>query len=156
MSIDDYEAALHLVQEHPELAEFVGPRDELVIRAAEQALGISFPPTYRRYLAELGAGNFGSSEIYGVIEADFAESGIPDGIWYTLRQRREHGLPERLVIIASNEYGPLLCLDLGATPAGAEAPVVLYDGEISAGEPQTETVAQDFGTFFLQEVKVQL
>jgi antitoxin YobK len=156
MSMDDYEAARQVVQKHPELADFVGPRDEAMIRSAEQALGISFPPPYRRFLAEFGAGSFGSSEIDGVITAGFAQGSVPNGIWYTLREREELGLPERLVIITQSGYGPLLCLDLGTSPDGTEAPVVLYDGEISDGEPLTEPVAEDFGAFFHEEVESQL
>ncbi len=38
------------------------------------------------YLKTFGAGNFGAQEIYGIINADFENSSVPDAIWYTLTE----------------------------------------------------------------------
>lgn len=43
---------------------FAGPREASLVAAAEVALGVALPPTYRRFVTELGAGNAGSREFY--------------------------------------------------------------------------------------------
>jgi antitoxin YobK len=50
---------------------------------------VRFPPTYRRFLLEYGAGNVRSTEIYGVMDDDFENSSVPDAIWHNLTTRRE-------------------------------------------------------------------
>src|SRR5437764_12396518 len=89
MPVSDYEEATELIAEHRVLADFVVPRDEALVGAAEEALSVQFPPSYRRFLREFGAGSFGGQEIYGVIDdADFEHSSIPDAVWNTLSLRR--------------------------------------------------------------------
>jgi hypothetical protein len=56
----DYGAARALIAEHPDLADFDGPKDEQLVAAAEQLLGLSFPADYRNFLLEFGAGSFGA------------------------------------------------------------------------------------------------
>src|SRR5262249_46923832 len=97
MSIDAYEEAAQIIRSNPDKGRFIGPRDASVVEAAEAAIGRPFPSTYRRFVSELGAGNFGPFEVFGVIDADFEDSSVPDGIWYTLTER-EDGMPENLVV----------------------------------------------------------
>lgn len=59
MSDADFQQALRIVDENPGRAAFVGGRDEMLVAEAERALGVEFPPSYRRFLEELGAGSFG-------------------------------------------------------------------------------------------------
>ncbi len=85
MSMADLAEALALIQAHQDDAHFVGPREEGLITAAETALGITFPPLFRRFISELGAGGIGSEETYGVISDNFTSGRVPNGIWLTLR-----------------------------------------------------------------------
>jgi antitoxin YobK len=156
MSMADLERALALIKEHKDQASFVGRRPKLLIRAAEKALGLKMPPSYRRFLNELGAGNFGAAEIYGIVNADFERSSVPDGVWFTIRARDEDKLPKELVVIGA-EDDEITCL---AVPAGAaatdEAEVVV----INAGEDKeragTRTIAPDFGSYLLTRVEEEL
>ena len=66
-----------------------GKQSEEIIVSAEKKIGYHFPPTYRNFLIKYGAGNIGSSEIYGVISRDFENSSIPDAVWYALKMRKE-------------------------------------------------------------------
>ena len=52
----ELEVGLRLVAQHPDASFFIGSRDEELVKAAEAALGLAFPPTYRRFVRELGAG----------------------------------------------------------------------------------------------------
>ena len=62
---DDYEKALALMNKYPESQHFVGARSETVGEAAEKRLDLKFPPSYRTFVLEFGAGNFGAFEVYG-------------------------------------------------------------------------------------------
>jgi hypothetical protein len=149
----DLERAFALIHEHPDQASFEGPRPKILVRAAEKALGLRLPPTYRRFVAELGAGNLGSAEIYGVIDADFERSSVPDAIWATLRAREDDCLPADLVIL-DEEDGELTCLQV--RPEDEEGPVLrLYAGE-DEDRRGSEVVAPDFGAYLLGRVEEAL
>ena len=145
MGMSDLERALELVEQQPEECCFVGPRDEGLVAAAEEALGVRFPPTYRAFLYRLGAGNVGAEEIYGVIDMDFLDSGVPDGIWMTLRARREWDLPPAMVVVYFDGGTDYSVLDI----AGAvEAPVRRWRPGVSKPGDDLSEVAADFGSFF--------
>jgi len=153
MSMKDFEEALRLIAENEDQADFVGPRDAALVDKAERTLGIEFPPSYRRFLLELGAGNFGAFEIYGVIDEDWDESSVPDGIWYTLNERAESDLPRHLLIIAAAGDGPLYCLRLGKEK---EPPVIYYSPGLEEEEQDAEIAAESFGAFLLEGVRDEL
>ena len=149
----ELERAFALIAAHPEQASFEGPRPKILVRAAEKALGLALPPTYRRFVGELGAGNLGCAEIYGVIDADFERSSVPDAIWATLRAREHDCLPADLVIVG-DEDGELACLQVRA--GAEEGPVLrLYAGE-DEERRGSEVVAPDFGTYLLSRVEEAL
>jgi hypothetical protein len=153
MSMEDYEAAAALIKAHPEEADFAGPREPSVVEAAERALGVTFPPSYRRFLLEYGAGGFGSMEIFGVIDDNFETGPVPDGIWLTLSERQEAPpLPDDLVVVSYVGDGTLECLHVGA--GAVEAPVVFFEPGLRAEEQQPYDVeAEDFGRFLLKGVR---
>lgn len=149
--MEEYESATALIRANPSLAQFVGPRDPAVVEAAEEALGHTFPAAYSRFLREFGAGNFGPFEVYGVIDDDFEDSTVPDGIWFTLTEREESGLPEHLAVVGDSGDGALYALDLSRSPA--EAPVVLHEPGAPAEAQSKEILYPDFGTFLLDGVR---
>ena len=149
MPESDYEHAAELVAGHPDLADFVGARDEELVRAAEAALGVRFPPSYRRFLRELGAGSFGGQEIYGVIHADFENSGIPDAVWNTFSLRNDGDIPPDLVAIYATGDGEQLCVQSGSS----ETPILaIWPGS----DEEPEVVATDFGAWFREIVEDEL
>jgi SUKH superfamily protein len=153
MSMKDLVEALRLIEENENQADFAGPRDPALIDKAEKALGIKFPPSYRQFLLRLGAGNFGAFEIYGVIDDDWEDSSVPDGIWYTLNEREESDLPRHLLIIAAAGDGPLYCLKLGKEK---EPPVIFYSPGLEEEEQESELAADNFGAFLLEGVRDEL
>lgn len=153
MSMADLERALALIEEHPEQASFVGPRAKFLVRTAEKALGLALPPTYRRYVAALGAGNLGGAEIYGVIDADFERSAVPDAVWATLRAREEGDLPADLIVL-NDEDDQLTCLRV--RPGDEEGPVLRIDTGEDEERRGTEIIAPDFGAYLLNRVEEEL
>jgi hypothetical protein len=158
MSMAKVEQALALTRAKPEKCDFVGPRSEELIQAAEAALGFRLPPMYRRFVSELGAGGAGSSEIYGVIDANFLSGPFPDGIWLTLNMRENPGfaLPISMVIVGEDGYGGYYVLDTANAGQDGEPSVQMWEPWHTGSVDTLEFIAPDFGTWFLYEVRFGL
>src|SRR5437660_12555673 len=107
MSMADYQKAKAIIVANKAEAQFAGPRTDALVKSAEDTLGVVFPPTYRGFLLDYGAGNLGWAEFYGVVNKDFLNSSIPDGVWSTLIQRQRRRLPRNFVIIGDAGTGEL-------------------------------------------------
>jgi len=147
--MDSYEIAVRRIRENLAPADFVGPRSEELVKSAEAALGLTFSPTYRRFLLEFGAGAFGSQEIYGVLGDNFRSSGVPDGIWFTLLEREQAGLPRHLVIVYDMGDGEWLCLNRSIKDSSDESPITAFQPGFSAEAQSNEVVSENFGSFLL-------
>ncbi len=130
----------------------MGPRKESLVAAAEAALGITFPPTYRRFVRELGAGAIAGEEFYGVVGGDFVNSAAPDVVWVTLNARVEYGLAHAHVYIYNLGDGTGAYLDTARIDISGECPVVAKHSVPRVDEP-VEHMASDFGAFFYTTIK---
>jgi hypothetical protein len=148
MSIEKYKIAHELIKEAGG-GNFNGPKLEPLVAMAETALALRFPPSYRRFLLDLGCGNFNGLEIYGVINTNFETSAVPNGIWLTLKKRRTIGLDVKYVIVSDNGGGNYYALDTKSVDDAGEARVVL----LSVDGRNSEPVADSFGDFLLEAVK---
>lgn len=147
MSMIDYEHAKALIRKNGG-GDFIGWRpDEWVVKA-EQLLGISFPSTYRRFLREFGCGGLRSEYFYGIVDADLLRGPVPNGIWLTLDERKVAGLSPSMVIVQSGGDGSWYAIDTAQRNTESESPVLLLDVNCRP----FETVAEDFGRFFLDRV----
>lgn len=126
---------------------FSGPKSDKLIDKAQETLGVNFPNSYKEFLREYGCGSVEGIEIYGLIDGDFLNSGVPDAVWVTL-QERKLGLPNNLVIVYSTGYGPVFALDTAKFDDIGECPVVSY-----VGVSECEKVADSFAEFLLSELK---
>lgn len=152
MSMEDLNRSLRYAAEHPDEADFEGPRDESLVASAEEALGLRFPPTYRRFLRACGAGDMGAREYYGVIDDNWSTPGPPDAIGTTLDEREQWDLPEPFVIIAATGDGSWYVLDTEQTDQHGENPVLIWTSNASSLDDPPERVADDFGAFFSEAV----
>jgi hypothetical protein len=152
MTIQDYEMAKELMKSSSKISTFIGPRDEELIENAEKTLSVSFPKTYRKFLQEFGSGGLGSFEIYGLVNENFINSGIPDVVWLTTKGREEWKLPKYLIPIYDLGDGELFCIDL-RTATGVEKEIVAYIPGYSSNDEKLEKVADDFGELFLNLIK---
>lgn len=152
MNSQPYIKALSIIEQHPELCGFCGGVSEEVVVKAEEKLDLRFPGDYRDFLLRFGAGNFGSMDVYGIIDDDFDDSGIPDAVWYTTRLREEVGLLRSLVAIHDTGGGEIFCLDISKPNAPIVAYAIGYDLEVQT----YEVIANDFGEFLLDRVEFVL
>lgn len=153
MSMADLQEALRLIAGNASRGFFAGPRDPALVAAAERALGGDLSPTYGEFVKKLGAGNFGTFEIYGVVDDEFEDSSVPNGVWLTLNERRENGLSSKLIIVGSTGDGDYYCIE---QRGGEESPVIVCQTGVPLERQHGEEVAQDFGEFLLYRVRDEI
>jgi hypothetical protein len=147
MPMQDLDRALALIAEHGGEGSFAGPADDRTIERAEDLLGVTFPPTYRRFLERLGAGDILGEEFYGIVDEDL-EDPLPNAVGLALDERKHGSLPDHLLPIYALGDGTIFGLDFNAS-AGGEAAVVSWHADPQAG---TKTEARDFGSFLLRVI----
>jgi hypothetical protein len=145
--MDDLERGLRLVAEHSERARFVGPRDPALVASAEAAIGLRFPPSYRRFVTELGAGSIAGEEFYGVIGEDWTAS-PPDAVGLTLKDHRNGDLPSHYIVVGDTDEGERYALDTSEAGGDGEHPVYIVTPGVDAEDAPPERVADDFGSYF--------
>lgn len=148
MSIQKYQQARKLI-ESAGGGDFEGAKPEPLVANAEAALGLAFPPSYRRFLLEMGCGNINGLEIFGLINYNFENSTVPNGIWLTLNERRGIGLDPAYVIVGVGGDGTYYSLDTRQVDSAGEAPVI----RLSVDGKHREKVADSFGDYFLEAVR---
>jgi antitoxin YobK len=151
MTMADLEAALNLVGAST-LAAFHGPQPEARVQSAEKALGTTLPPTYRRFVRELGAGFCGGLELFGITGEPGQTDSAHDTVHRTLEERT-YGLPPDMIIVAETGMGEFYVLDLAQSDEQGEGPVVIVpfpSPDLPSSE--SEHVAVDFGAFLLDRI----
>ena len=156
MSVETYQKAKQIISAQTDIADFVGGRSNDLISMAENELNLKFTGLYLDYLQTFGAGNFGAEEIYGIINDDFENSSVPDGIWYTLTERKEANLPNNLLVIYDTGSEELFCLDFNNLDDKNEPRVVSFVPGMQLESQTYEIIANDFGDFLLDLVKEEL
>ncbi len=153
MSIEDFVATAQIIADHDEASRFRGEQPDELVERAEAALGIKLPPSYRAFVRQLGAGHIAGEEFYGVTSDDFVDSSVPNGIWLTLTERQDSGLPDPFVIVYEDDEGDYYALDSSRDAGGGEYPVVRWTPGGSEPGDDLEIVASDFGSFFRETVQ---
>jgi hypothetical protein len=135
--------------------EVAGPVPEAAISAAEEALGVTFPPSYRTFLRTFGGiaipAHLGVvHEFVGVASPSSARPTPEDDVVRrTLAARAERKLADHLVVVGMGaEFQEWFCLDVSRPRPNGECPVLLYDPRDNALDQQ---FYDDFGQM-LQEV----
>ncbi|WP_010531764.1 SMI1/KNR4 family protein [Lentibacillus jeotgali] len=156
MSLETYQKAKQIILAEEDIADFVGGCTSDLKRLAEEKIGLKFAGLYLDYVKTFGAGNFGSQEIYGIIHDDFENSSVPDAIWYTLTERREIDLPNNLLIIYDTGSDGLFCLDYDQLDENGEPIIVSFTPGVELESQTYEIIANDFGDFLLDLVKLEV
>lgn len=150
----NYEKAKSLILENIDMMDCFGNCPNDIIDLAEKELGIKYPRDYRDFIRNFGAGNFGSSEIYGVFREDFLNSGVPDSVWITLLERKDSNLPKYLIIIYALGNEELFCFDYHNLNLNGEPKIVSFVPNKNSSFH--EIVYDSFGDFLLDIVTTEL
>ena len=140
--------AAEIIDANPELAEFVGgvPFEEVWV--AENALGVTFPGSYREFLQRYGSGAFAGRPVYGLGVPD---DDLPNVVWATEALRKaDDFFPGDLVVIQGTGEGDILCLATARMKEDGECPVVQWIPEMSFEEQMFEVVNKTFAGFLLR------
>jgi len=130
-----------------EYPDFGPPASEDMIQAAEQYLGLRFPPSYREFLALAGCGSFSGREFYGITPGGIEATAIPSVTFATMDERR-HGLPAHFVLFEDPGTDEQYVLDTQDLSREGEAPVKVWRPASDRGS--LAVVASDFGTYLLR------
>jgi hypothetical protein len=113
-----------LEADDPSLVRFLAPASEELIRAAEERLGLRFPPDYRAFLAACGAAQLGTREIYGLGDSLDTIDGL-NVVWHTEQARQYRDLPPSNIVLSSWDDQTLeIARVVDETGAPVDGPVV--------------------------------
>ena len=148
-TIELVERVRRRLKENENPIQIGGPVSEAQITAAEEALNVTFPPSYRTFLRTFGG--LAIPPHLGIVH-DFMgvmEEAASDVVQRTLTARVERNLAENLVVVGlgaqSQEW---FCLDVSRENAAGEYPVVMFDAKDNSVDQQ---FYEDFGQM-LEEV----
>jgi hypothetical protein len=147
MSMHDCELAVQVIRANASQSDFEGGKDVALIEAAESAIGLRFPPTYRRFLLEYGCGSIAGREFCGIIDGNVEHSSIPNGVWLTLMMRRQARLPNHLVLVAEMGDVGYYAIDTSRQTEEGESPVVLWWPSLGTAADKRPEISPDFGGF---------
>jgi hypothetical protein len=155
-TIELVERVRRRLRENESTCEIAGPVSEAAITAAEDALGVTFPPSYRTFLRTFGG--IAIPAHLGVVHHFVGVASQPTGaegtvqddvVGRTLAARAERKLGEHLVVVGMGaEFQEWFCLDASRPTSDGEYPVLLYDARDNALDQQ---FYDDFGQM-LEEV----
>lgn len=137
-----------IIKSNPTLASFIGNINPDLISFAEQTLEIKFPPSYREFLGELGAGSFAGEEFYGITDSNFESSTIPNGIWLTLQFRQQKDFPHSFIVVYTYGEGTYCCIDTSRIDEHNESPIVAWVPGFSKAGDKLELISKNFKLFF--------
>ncbi len=147
-TIELVERVRRRLTEHDRPFQIAGPVPESAINAAEEALGVTFPPSYRTFLRTFGG--IAIPKHLGIVH-DFVgvDTTTTDVVARTLSARAERKLGEHLLVVGMGAQDQeWFCLDASRPTSSGEYPVLLYDARDNALDQQ---FYEDFGQM-LQEV----
>ncbi len=148
--MDNIDELIDRIRENGDDVWIAGPQSEQAIAELERALGVKLPPTFRQFLLRFGSFRILDSNVSGIIDNKPLARGAGRLYWDTQCFRREHELPDHLLVVQADEDAPY-CLDTSATTRGGEFPLICYDLQ----SRQMERMAPNFGAWFLEWLTLQ-
>ncbi|MEV7549764.1 SMI1/KNR4 family protein [Amycolatopsis sp. NPDC089917] len=145
MSLEASERLIELIRANAGIANHAGGEDDVSIDAAERALGVAFPPSYRRLIEEFGTWDIAGEEFLGVYRTPAYGNELLGSVKATLDLRRDHGLPAELIVVMFDGMGGAIVLDSSKADRFGEYPVFVWS---HVGEP-VEKLGEDFGSYAL-------
>lgn len=157
-TIELVERVRRRLSEHESPFAIVGPTPDPTIARAEDALGCTFPPSYRAFLRTFGGialpAHLGVVHDFVGVAPTAWPGGEGDGrpavdvVGHTLQARRERRLAEHLVVVGLGAgHQEWFCLDLSRQEGDGECPVLLFDARDNAVD---QVFYEDFGEMLRQ------
>ncbi|ANN19211.1 hypothetical protein SD37_28735 [Amycolatopsis orientalis] len=145
MSVEASERLIELVRSNEDISNHSSPCGEAMISAAEGALGVKFPPSYRRLIEEFGTWDIAGEEFLGVYRTPACGTKLLGSVSVTLDMRRDHGMPPELIVVMFDGMGGAVVLDSSRPDGSGEYPVLVW----AHVDQPPEKLGEDFGSFAL-------
>ncbi|MFI6545289.1 SMI1/KNR4 family protein [Streptomyces prunicolor] len=144
------EQVISLVRENEDLAHHGDGCSPEVIAAAEAAMALAFPPSYRRLIEEFGTWDAPPIEFPGVYRTPARGEKLLGTPAYTQEDRAALGLPHHFMVLLHDDVWGVVVLDTSQPDEDGEYPVFAWNPGVSAGGLM-EKIADSFGEFALKE-----
>ncbi len=141
-AMESVRVLIALVRANEDTAVYGGRCSPESIAMAEEAMGLAFPPSYRKFIEEYGTCDFGSQSFLGMYVID----GELWGSHGATLEAREAGMPHHLIEVAHDGMGGTIALDASQPDADGEYPVVVWE---APDQPVLELLAPSFGAYAL-------
>ncbi|WP_369387207.1 SMI1/KNR4 family protein [Streptomyces sp. CG1] len=150
------EQVINLVRENQgDLTQHADGCSPEVIARAEAEMGLTFPPSYRRLIAEFGTWEVPPAEFPGVYQTPSRGEELLGSSAYTLEDRARMGLPHHFLVVMHDDVLGVVVLDTSRPDSEGEYPVFAWNPGVPEGGLM-EKVADSFGEFALSECRQNL
>jgi antitoxin YobK len=147
-AVDDSERLIELIASNDDIAHHADGCDAATLTAAESAIEIAFPPSYRRLVEEFGTFDIAGVEILGVYQTQAMGETLLGSVIETLDARRQYGLPSELIVVMFDGMGGLIVLDGLEPDIEGEYPVRVWSPG-GADRGGMEQLGTSFGSYAL-------
>ncbi|WP_329320451.1 SMI1/KNR4 family protein [Streptomyces sp. NBC_01262] len=147
-AVDASERLIELVRSSDDIANYADGCDAETLAAAEQELGVAFPPSYRRLIEEFGTWDIAGEEFLGVYRTPAMGQRLLGSVTETLDARNRYGMPSSLIAVMFDGMGGLVVLDASERGRDGEHPVLVWHPG-SMGDETMERLGEDFSSFAL-------
>jgi hypothetical protein len=145
-ALEDARLLVDLVHENPDESNFAGPCDPDLIMEAERRLGLTFPPSYKYFVEELGTCDIAGYEFIGIFLQRGNKDIIMGSVTETLDARRDSNLPELYVVFYYDGMGGMFVMDTSRLDEENEAPIYVWQAGDSKPGDDLEYISPSFGT----------
>jgi len=143
------EELIKLVRQHSSIANFADGCGPDMITAAEQQLGLLFPPSYRRLVQEFGTWDIAGREFLGVFQTPQMGDVLLGSVRETMGAREMLDLPATMLQVQFDDES-LIVVDTAELDSAGEGPVLAW---VPHGGP-TERLGDNFGEYALRACSV--
>ncbi|WP_405055940.1 SMI1/KNR4 family protein [Kribbella sp. NBC_01505] len=147
-AVEDGRRLVELLRGNEDIASHADGCGAGMIAAAEQDMGVGFPPSYRRLIEEFGTWDIAGQEFLGVYQTAAMGSSLLGSVAETLDARGQYGLPSELIVVMFDGMGGLIVLDSAESDGDGEYPVLVWDPG-SAHRGSADRLGENFGSFAL-------
>jgi hypothetical protein len=145
-AVEASERLIELVRGNDDIANHAEGCEAGTMAAAESALGVAFPPSYRRLVEEFGTWDIAGEEFLGVYQTSAMGQKLLGSVAETLDARSQFGMPSDLIVAMLDGMGGMVVLDSSQVNQEGEYPVLVWNPGVVDRESM-ERLGDDFGSF---------
>lgn len=111
------------------------------VAAAEKALGVKLPESYKQFLLTCGSADIENEEIFGLDPEDHPSDFVQSTLF--MRKAEDFKWPDHMLVIAADGRGGDFCLDVSKIK-GDDCPVVYHDHELDEIDEESGAITPSF------------